>query len=330
MAIGLGLVIVLTAATSVLAAGPSTAPARQGDFPDPWLLRVGLTYHAYATQSGAANVQTMSSADLIHWGPVTDALPQLPKWEACCHTWAPSVLGFEGTYVLFYAARDRGSGRQCVSDATSNVATGPFVDLSRTPLVCQLDRGGSIDPNAFLDAAGTPYLVWKSEDNALGRPATLWSQQLSPNGRTLVGRRVALLQMTAGWEHPTIEGPTMVAVGATWYLFYGAGDWDTQNAAIGYATCASPLGPCIKATTTGPWLATRANRAGPSGPAVFSDATGATWIAYHAWAPGRVGYEHGGVRSLWLDRLSFTRDGPVVGDGGEVGPLRLPASPAPA
>jgi hypothetical protein len=36
-------------------------------------------------------------------------------------------------------------------------------------------------------------------------------------------------------------------------------------------------------------------------------------MAYHAWEPGRVGYAVGGVRSLWLDRVGFTRGVPVLG-----------------
>ena len=103
----------------------------------------------------------------------------------------------------------------------------------------------------------------------------------------------------------------MIASGGWYYLFYGAGDWSRSTAAIGYARCISPVGPCVNASTTGPWMASNGLAVGPSGPAVFVDAAGSTRIAYHAWTQG-VGYEAGGVRSLWVDGLRFTSGRPVL------------------
>ena len=45
--------------------------------------------------------------------------------------------------------------------------------------------------------------------------------------------------------------------------------------------------------------------AGPSGPSFFVDSGGVLRMAYHAWTPGRVGYEAGGARALWVDPLPF-------------------------
>lgn len=114
----------------------------------------------------------------------------------------------------------------------------------------------------------------------------------------------------------------MVASGGLYYLFYGAGDWDSATAAIGYARCVTPVGPCVNASTTGPWMSSHGQAVGPSrGPAVFQDSAGSLRIAYHAWS-GAVGYENGGVRALWVDGLRFNFGRPVLGyasDGREDG-----------
>jgi beta-xylosidase len=257
-------------------------------------------------------VQRMASSDLVRWQPVTDGLPLLPLWAKPGTTWAPAALKRGLTYVLYYTVRDRASGRQCISRAMSVLPQGPYLDLSLGPLVCQLDRGGSIDPEPVLDAAGTPYLVWKSDDNALGRPTVLWAQRLTPDGLSLTGPVAALLANDRPWEGPAIEGPARVGAGGQYYLFYGAHRWDSDTSGIGYATCQTPLGPCTKVTTDGPWLASRANAPGPAGPSVFTGTDGSLRFGYHAWTPGRIGYSAGGVRQLWIERLAFVNGQPVL------------------
>ena len=37
------------------------------DFPDPFVLRVGGLYVAYATNSVEGNIQIIESTDLVHW-----------------------------------------------------------------------------------------------------------------------------------------------------------------------------------------------------------------------------------------------------------------------
>lgn len=302
-------VVVLSSASSAVAI--STAPAYAGDFPDPSITVIGGSYWAYSTGSGGRNLQVMSSPDLTTWTEPVDPLPALPSWAQPGFTWAPDVLSAGGTVLMYYTARDAASGRQCVSVATSATPQGPFTDGSSAPLLCQLPNGGSIDASPVVTSAGT-YLVWKSDDNALGRRTHLWSQRLSSDGRSLVGSPSLLLSADAGWQGSVIEGPSMVQVGAVYYLFYGANAWDSANAAIGYAWCVSPLGPCLNASILAPWMASRETALGPSGPDVFVDASGATRIAYHAWTNG-VGYKNNGARSLWVDPLAFVALFPSAG-----------------
>jgi hypothetical protein len=305
-------------APAVAAETPSRSPAEAtlsytGDFPDPFVLVKHGRYHAYATQVGSpghwTNVPEMTSTDLVSWTPIVDALPALPDWAMAGNTWAPAVLQRGGGYVLYYTARHRAAGRQCISAAVAPTPAGPFKDVSAGPLVCQLSLGGSIDPYPFVDRDGTAYLLWKSDGNAIGQPTSLWSRQLSPDGLGWPSSStpVRLLDERPGtWQAPAIEGPAMVRTGATYDLFYGAGRWNSRSSGIGYATCDSPLGPCTDRTASGPWLRTGhdGGPVGPQGPTIFTDSHGDVRLGFAGWV-GPVGYRNGGARAVWTGRLAF-------------------------
>jgi beta-xylosidase len=232
-------------------------------------------------------------------------MPELPSWAASdtTLTWAPAVLALNQRYILFFTARDLRSGLQCIGRAESTSPTGPFVDQSSSPFICQTDLGGSIDASVVRDSAGI-YLLWKNDGNCCGKAVTLWSQQLNGDGSVLVGPRAALLHPDRSWEGPLIEAPSMWQENGAWHLIYSANMWNTDRYATGYGTCDSPLGPCRK-VGEGPLLASDAETAGPGGAEVFTDLDGRRWLAYHGWIATRVGYRNGGVRSLRLDRIQL-------------------------
>ena len=249
----------------------------------------------------------MHSADLRSWSEPLDPLPSLPAWAEVGHTWAPVVGRFGGRFVMYYTVRHAASGRQCISLATAASPGGPFLDERDEPLVFQQDRFGSIDPDLYTDGAER-WLLWKSEDNAGGRPTSLWAQRLASDGLALVGETVQLLEQAQRWQRGIIEGPAMVAAGQDLLLFYGGSDWSSASAGIGYATCRSPLEPCFDRSRWGPWLGSRRGALGPAGPAPFVDRDGVLRLAYHAW-PGAVGYERGGVRSLFIATVQLDHRG---------------------
>jgi hypothetical protein len=122
----------------------------------------------------------------------------------------------------------------------------------------------------------------------------------------LAGEPVELLRHDTAWEAPLVEAPSLARVAAGAYvLFYSGGWWESDGYGIGYATGPTPLGPFGKETEGGPWLATEEGMAGPGGAEVFTDTAGAWRIAFHAWTPPQVGYDHGGARSLWVEHLDF-------------------------
>src|SRR5579871_504046 len=190
-------------------AGPAGAAFRLPtvDFPDPDVITVAGTTWAYSTGSGGRNLQVISSAQLLAGASPADPLPALPPWAVAGLTWAPGVVQLGSGFVMYYVAHEAASGNQCIGMATSPTPGGPFVDRSATPFLCQESDGGSIDPHPFVAPDGRLYLLWKSDDNSRGFSPTIWSQPMSPDGRTLLGSPVRLLSDTASWEFPVIERP---------------------------------------------------------------------------------------------------------------------------
>jgi beta-xylosidase len=330
------------AAAAAFAAIPSPAPAAaapepfvpslRSDFPDPFVLPDGDRFLAYSTNpaGGGANVQTAISTDLLHWeilrdpnGKKHDALPVLPAWAKGGWTWAPEVLKTEKGFVLYFTAKDKKTGRQCIGAGTSTDAAGPFVSGSPTPLVCQLELGGSIDPDAFRDADGKLFLYFKNDGNAVHKPASLFGQALSADGLSLVGQPVELLRskpLGKSWEQDVIEAPSMVRMGGTYVLFFSGGffgwppDAPLSPYAIGYATCASPMGPCTDSPQ--PILFSRSGAAGcisgPGHQAIFQVGP-RYFLAYHGWSVGPGCRPLDPIRWLYISPLGWREGKPVIG-----------------
>jgi Glycosyl hydrolases family 43 len=292
---------------SSLDGGASAGLVYPFDFPDPDVVLFGHTYYAYATNSVAGNIQIISSADLSHWTSVGNALPSLPSWAKANLTWAPSVAMTNGTYLMYYTA-EFAPGTQCISVATAGSPQGPFTDNSVLPLECQQSLGGSIDPSAFTDANGVPYLVWKSGGQGSSK---IWAQQLNATGTGFAAgtNPAQLLAPDAAWEGGTVEAPDLVLVNGHYFLFFSGNDWNSANYAVGVAGCAGPLGPCTDASPN-PILSSGLATAGPGGESIFADTNGNFQIAFHAWVPGAVGFPNS--RGLYVRPLNFSGPLPSV------------------
>jgi beta-xylosidase len=280
-------------------------PADGRDAPDPAVVHDGEQWALFSTQVGLLNVPVALSDDLRHWSPPVDALPELPAWAEWGWTWAPGILHRDNGFVLYFVARSRALGVQCIGVATASRVAGPYTSPVPEPLVCQADLGGSIDPQPFVDRDGTAYLLWKSDANAIGGTSQLFAQPLRPDGWRLAGDPVALLSNDAGWEWPLIENPALLAADDAYFLLYSGGRWESGGYATGYAVRETPLGPCVKRTTLQPILSSTHGEAGTGGASVFTGPAGDHWLAYHAWAPNAVGYDNGGRRSLHFARLTW-------------------------
>jgi len=306
---------------------PSTYanPVFGRDFADPFVLRDGPIYYAYATSTLFSNVQVLKSRDLASWVSVTnEALPARPGWADWPDLWAPAVARQGATWVLYYAVRERSSGLMCLSRALGAHPAGPFRDVTSGPMVCHRRLGGTIDPQPFVDSDGTAWLLYKTEGVPGREPSRIWAQRLRPDGLAVVGDAVPLLAADHAWEAGVVEAPAMVRRGRTYHLFYSGNAWHTDAYAVGHAVCTGVRGPCRK-TASGPVLRSGNGVAGPGGQDLFTDDRGHAWIAYHAWHADAVGYPHG-TRSLRIDPVRFWGDTPLV-FGPTVGPRPLHGVP---
>jgi beta-xylosidase len=307
-------------------------PVYTANFPDPFVLPHEGRYLAYATNAerDQANVQMAVSDDLVTWAPMRadggklhDAMPALPAWAERGWTWAPEVLKLEDRYLLFFTARERASGRQCTGVAQSADPMGPFTSDAAAPLVCQRDLGGTIDASPFRDTDGKLYLYYKADANAVGKPTDIFVQPMTADGLGLTGEPVTLLTNDRPWEEHVIESPTMVRAGEDYVMFYSANHfgWEPHQRlspyAMGYATCAGPLGPCTDAPEN-PILYSYADRtagclSGPGHQAVF-EAGGRQYIMFHAHI-ARGGCQNARKgRQMYIAPLGWRDGKPVIGN----------------
>jgi beta-xylosidase len=300
--------------------------AYSGDFPDPWILRIGSRYIAYSTTSYGLNLPTLTSTNLRTWvarpetadAPKGDGLPVTPVWAGSQGPWAPSVTKVaKRRFVLAYAVEaGEGTRRMCVSLATSRSPIGPFVDGTTRPTVCP--RRGAIDPQVYVAPSGRPWLVWKADlypAKLFTRPMNMAATRLRP-GKP----RRLLAKVSQPWEGSIIENPAMIRYKKRYYLFYSANSYASTRYATSYLICKSWKGDCHKPRKR-PLLATGGTIAGPGGPAPFLNHRGRLRLGYHAWTVGKVGYptstacrdEPGGCgqRRLYVAKLRVNDRGRV-------------------
>lgn len=290
-------------------------PVIDADFADPHIVRAGSWYYAFATGViGETNIQVARSRDLVRWDVLGEALPERPGWQGLQMglTWAPEVVPIGGRWVMHYTARDADRGLQCLTTAVADDPRGPYVDDSDGPLVCQVELGGSIDSHPFVDTDGRTWLFWKNDGNARDLGTRIWVQELTEDGRSLLGRPTDTgLRQTAPWQGALVEAPTVLRTGRGYLMLYSANSYDSADYAMGWASATHVTGPYTDRSAT-PWVASSGAVAGPGGQSVLTTPDGQRWLAYHAWDSSTVGYGSGGRRAMWLDRLDLTDGRPTL------------------
>lgn len=289
------------ASTSTPSGSVFSNPVWDSNFPDPEILVDDGRYIATATNGNGMNVQTLISTDLVTWTQGSDALPKLASWTTPGKVWAPESEEFGSTWVMYYTTMGPDPAIQCIGVAVAAAATGPFVDSSPAPIVCEKDQGGSIDASPFTASDKKAYLYWKNDGNAVGMDTWLSVQPLTADGRKLTGSPRRLLKQDLPWEGQLIEAPFVWEQDGIFHLFYSANDYGSDKYAVGHATADSPLGPFTKDPE--PVLASNEVAAGP-GHCSLIEKDGQVWMAYHAWPPDSIGSQVPG-RTMWLSRVTF-------------------------
>ena len=148
---------------------------------------------------GAANIQLgVSNDDLATWSfadAVQQPLPHVGAWADSGLTrgaidspaipraqgWSPGIIQRKSDkrFVLYYAAATTPPGLNkrpfhCIGAALSPPKSpqGPFEPLDH-PLVCDVERGGAIDPSPFRDKGGAMWLAYSESLSWCGTAGNL-------------------------------------------------------------------------------------------------------------------------------------------------------------
>jgi hypothetical protein len=197
----------------------------------------GFAYFPYRVGPAPDQLADCYEGDMLPGGP--------GPWAEHVNgnNWAPTLAEIGDVWWLFYTARKAGSGQQCIGVAASNSPTGPNWLHRAQPLICPANGWWAIDPEVFYDRQTQAwYLLWDA--------GPLNIQRFDPANGTLTGAVRPLLHEShpdLGFDEfvrpdgqlvATIENPTMVRAdsGQLW-LFFSAGQWDSNNYATGWAVC---------------------------------------------------------------------------------------------
>jgi len=314
-------ILLASGAASALKGADATYenPVLPGDHPDPSIIRVGADYWATCTSSEwGPQFPLLHSRDLVNWQQTGAVFTNRPDW-AVGNFWAPEISRFKNRYHVYYVGREK-HGPLAVAVATADKPEGPYTDHG--PMVAQPQ--GSIDPSMCLDENGAPYLIWKDDNNSVGKTTTIWAQPMNDAGTKLTGAPTALIHNDTDWEGALVEGPYILRRGDWFYLFYsGAGCCGSGcNYALGVARSHSLLGPWEKAPAN-PIMAGNERWKCPGHGSVVTDERGRYWFLHHAY-PAVGGIFTG--REGMLEEVVFeANDWPTINRG--MGPVIRGNSP---
>lgn len=292
-------------------------PVFAENFPDPFVIRSGDGYYAYATDledSGENRFPILRSANLRDWNFVGKGLSSKNRPKAR-DFWAPEVAFRHGRYFMYYAADYQ------LRVAVSQYPEGPFEDTGRPltpPGLFAIDAHPFQDPKSrkwFL------YYVIEMLDASFARPGVgIVCSKLADSMVEIAANPIHLLPPSADWQTyetnrslhgrvwprwHTVEGPFVIYRNGSYFLFYSGGNYKNESYGVSVAVGSSPLGPfkdhgttsgsCVLATIPESLL-------GPGHNSIVEGPEGHDYIVYHALNIS------GSRRQLCVDRLQW-RDG---------------------
>eukprot|EP00891_Asterochloris_glomerata_P007606 jgi/Astpho2/7606/Aster-x0326 len=281
-------------------------PVINQDFADPEAFEDNGTVYFFSTNAGGCNIQVTCTQDYRRFHHMQDALPQLPQWADPGLTWAPSVIkaggsgeghsgfrahlnealrgsmGGRAPYLMYFVARQHGTGNQVVGVAEAQYPGGPYKPAGRQPLVTQHDKGGTIDPYA-IRVGDSLWLLFKSDGNSKGLPCIMSIAPLTPDGLQLAGPATDILRNDLGWEGHVIEAPCLIERNNKFYLFYSGNDYGSQHYAVGVAIAEQVTGPYKKLGEPILRADMGRNVIGPGACSVIRGNHGMDLMAYHSW-----------------------------------------------
>ncbi len=316
-AAGFALLVGCAAPAALETTAPLTsAPTTQASNPiildrftaDPAPLVVGDTLYLYVGHDDADDEQMFnivdwrvySTKDTQTWTDHgTIMKPTDFKW-AVRDAWASEVVEKDGRFWFYTAVEhDETDFGKAIGVAVSDSPTGPFVDARGTALVTNSMTEGphwwdDIDPTAFIDDDGTPWLLWGN--------ANLYIAKLQHNMIELEGE-IGKIDL----QH-FVEGPWLFKREGLYYLLYaGINEAESESEQIYYATAPVVTGPYeFRGKIMG-----EAERSFTIHPGV--EYFRGNWYFFYHNAALDIGEREGklGRRSVRAERMFFDADGSI-------------------
>lgn len=244
-ALACGLAGLLPSCTGSAAATSEGGSVEEILFADPTIYEENGKYYLTGTRNASPlGFVLLESDDLVSWRDAMDSMLITPG-ERVFGTrgfWAPQILKTaEGGYTLAYTANEQ----TVVAHADRLCA--PFTQHQVRPVD---GSEKNIDPFIFRDDDGKEYIYHVRFDHG----NFLWVGEYDKTtGNIVEGSLRKCFANTQPWEHtgdypsdPIMEGPTVIKLDDTYYLFYSANHFMSRDYAVGYATAKSPTGPWVK------------------------------------------------------------------------------------
>jgi len=212
---------------------------------DPTVFCDNGTYYLYGTSPVSDNgFWVYTSTDLQHWsGPAgaVDGYALRGNTYGTQGFWAPQVFKKDGRYAMAYTANEQ------IAIAWADSPLGPFVQDEPAMIPAKTKE---IDPFVFHDDDGKTYMY---HVRLIGGNR-IYVAEMNDDLRSMKEEtaRECIAVNDNGWENTAegkwgvSEGPTVVKLDGTYYMFYSCNDFRSIDYAMGYATAKSPLGPWKK------------------------------------------------------------------------------------
>lgn len=212
---------------------------------DPTVFCDNGTYYLYGTSPVSDNgFWVYTSTDLQHWsGPAgaVDGYALRGNTYGTQGFWAPQVFKKDGRYAMAYTANEQ------IAIAWADSPLGPFVQDEPAMIPAKTKE---IDSFVFHDDDGKTYMYHVR----LIRGNRIYVAEMNDDLRSMKEEtaRECIAVNDKGWENTAegkwgvSEGPTVVKLDGTYYMFYSCNDFRSIDYAMGYATAKSPLGPWKK------------------------------------------------------------------------------------
>lgn len=212
---------------------------------DPTVFCDNGTYYLYGTSPVSDNgFWVYTSTDLQHWsGPAgaVDGYALRGNTYGTQGFWAPQVFKKDGRYAMAYTANEQ------IAIAWADSPLGPFVQDEPAMITAKTKE---IDPFVFHDDDGKTYMY---HVRLIGGNR-IYVAEMNDDLRSMKEEtaRECIAVNDKGWENTAegkwgvSEGPTVVKLDGTYYMFYSCNDFRSIDYAMGYATAKSPLGPWKK------------------------------------------------------------------------------------